>query len=155
MAAKTTRKTAGSKPAARKAAASKAAPARPKVAPKKKEPEDKPAAKPATIVAPLPKAASKARPSSARHVESVSLIDEKKPRQKSVDGEVKKKTAVLPPISRIRASMKEPAAPPTSPPAEAAKVEEEFIRETLRIELGREPTSDEVDEWLREHTEGY
>src|SRR3984893_12391303 len=123
MAAKTTRKTAGSKPAARKAAASKAAPAKPKVAPKKKEPEDKPAAQPATIVAPLPKAASKARPSSAHHVESVSLIDEKKPRQKSVDGEVKKKTAVLPPISRIRASMEKPAAPPKSPPAEAAKVE--------------------------------
>jgi hypothetical protein len=39
--------------------------------------------------------------------------------------------------------------------AEAAKAEEEFIRETLRTELGREPTSDEVDEWLREHTEGY
>jgi translation initiation factor IF-2 len=123
MAAKTTRKTAGSKPAARKTAASKAVPAKPKVAPKKKEPEDKPAIKPAPIAAPLSKAASKARPASGRHVESVSLIDEKKPRQKSVDGEVKKKkTAVLPPISRIRASLEESAAPPLSSP-EAAKVE--------------------------------
>ena len=123
MAAKTTKKTAGSKPAARKPAASKTAPVKPKVAPKKKEPEGKPAAKPATIAEPLPKAASKGRPSAARHVESVSLIDEKKPRQKSVDGEVKKKAAVLPPISRIRASMEEPPPPAKSPPAEAAKME--------------------------------
>jgi hypothetical protein len=39
--------------------------------------------------------------------------------------------------------------------ADVAKAEEEFVRETLRTELGREPTSDEVDEWVREHTEGY
>ena len=38
---------------------------------------------------------------------------------------------------------------------EASKAEEEFVRETLRTELGREPTGEEVDEWLREHTESY
>lgn len=25
----------------------------------------------------------------------------------------------------------------------------------LRDELGREPTEEELDEWLRQHTEGY
>jgi translation initiation factor IF-2 len=123
MATKTTRKTASGKLAARKTAAPKAAPAKPKVAPKKKEPEDKSATKPTTIAAPLPKAAAKAPLASSGRIESVSLIDEKKPKQKSVDGEVKKKTAVLPPISRIRASMEGPTAPPKSPTAEAAKVE--------------------------------
>jgi len=44
-------------------------------------------------------------------VESVSLIDKKHP-EKKADGEVKKKTTVLPPISRIRASLETPAAPP-------------------------------------------
>jgi hypothetical protein len=34
-----------------------------------------------------------------------------------------RRLATLPPISRIRASMEEPAAPPKSPPAEAKKVE--------------------------------
>src|SRR4029077_14562637 len=59
-----------------------------------------------------------------RAVESVSLIDEKKPHKKSDDGEIKKKAAILPPISRIRASLEAPVvtqpkvekpAPPTKP----------------------------------------
>jgi hypothetical protein len=32
---------------------------------------------------------------------------------------------------------------------------EDFVRERLGSELGRPPTQDEVDEWLREHTESY
>jgi translation initiation factor IF-2 len=43
-------------------------------------------------------------------IESVSLIDEKKPRQKREDGAVK--GVVLPPISRIRASLEAPSIPP-------------------------------------------
>ena len=39
--------------------------------------------------------------------------------------------------------------------AEAAEQEEAFIRERLTEELGREPTREELDEWLREHTESY
>lgn len=39
--------------------------------------------------------------------------------------------------------------------SEAAEQEEEFLRERLSQELGREPTRDELDEWLREHTESY
>ena len=47
-----------------------------------------------------------------REVERVSLIDEKKaPKKSEKDGELKKKMAVLPPISRIRASAEAPAAP--------------------------------------------
>jgi len=38
---------------------------------------------------------------------------------------------------------------------QVAREEEEFIKQTLKENLGREPTEDEVSEWLREHTEGY
>jgi hypothetical protein len=38
---------------------------------------------------------------------------------------------------------------------EAARDEREYVRERLRQELGREPTPEEQDEWLRQHTEGY
>ena len=38
---------------------------------------------------------------------------------------------------------------------EAARDESEYVRERLSEELGREPTTEEVDEWLRQHTEGY
>ena len=120
MATKATSKTAAKKPATRKTAVPKPAVAKSKVAPKKKEAEDKPATKPTTGSAPP----SKPSPASRREIESVSLIDEKKPKQKLVDGEVKKKTAVLPPISRIRASMEAAPAPlKESPPAEVPKVE--------------------------------
>jgi hypothetical protein len=37
----------------------------------------------------------------------------------------------------------------------AALEEREFVRNTLSSELGREPTEEEVNEWLREHTESY
>ena len=36
-----------------------------------------------------------------------------------------------------------------------SSVEEAFVRERLSSELGREPTQEEVDDWLREHTESY
>jgi hypothetical protein len=38
---------------------------------------------------------------------------------------------------------------------ETAAREREYLRERLRDELQREPTGEEVDEWLRKHTEGY
>jgi len=120
MATKANSKTAAKKPATRKTAVPKPAAAKTKVAPKKKEAEDKPATKPTTSSAPPPKPL----PASRREIESVSLIDEKKPKQKLADGEVKKKTAVLPPISRIRASMGAAPAPlKEPPPAEVPKVE--------------------------------
>jgi len=39
--------------------------------------------------------------------------------------------------------------------AAIADREHEYLHDRLRAELGREPTEDELDEWLRQHTEGY
>ena len=36
-----------------------------------------------------------------------------------------------------------------------ASDEREFVRETLREELGHDPSEEELNEWLREHTESY
>jgi hypothetical protein len=38
---------------------------------------------------------------------------------------------------------------------DAARQEQDYLRQRLRDELGREPTDEELSEWLREHTEGY
>jgi hypothetical protein len=38
---------------------------------------------------------------------------------------------------------------------DVAQTEHEYLHERLREELGREPTEAELDEWLRQHTEGY
>ena len=38
---------------------------------------------------------------------------------------------------------------------EAGKEEQEYVRKRLSDELGREPSKDEIDEWLRQHTESY
>ena len=38
---------------------------------------------------------------------------------------------------------------------ETARREREYVRERLRRELGREPTEEELSDWLRQHTEGY
>ena len=42
-----------------------------------------------------------------------------------------------------------------TPLEDAARAEREYVRQRLREELQREPTEEEVDEWLRQHTEGY
>ncbi|HEX7294971.1 MAG TPA: hypothetical protein VF251_04405, partial [Pyrinomonadaceae bacterium] len=39
--------------------------------------------------------------------------------------------------------------------ASVASDERDFVRETLAAELGRNPTEEELNEWLREHTESY
>lgn len=38
---------------------------------------------------------------------------------------------------------------------EVAEKEREYLRRRLRDEWQREPTEDQLDEWLREHTEGH
>jgi hypothetical protein len=38
---------------------------------------------------------------------------------------------------------------------DAARGERDYARERLREELGRDPTEEEINEWLREQTEGY
>ena len=107
-------KTAAKKTAARQpVAAHKPAPAKAKVPKKKVEPHPKPAPAPAHPKAPVHRAAEEklqAQPGVVHRpaVESVSLIDKKHPQKKTADG-------VLPPISRIRASLEAPTAPPERP----------------------------------------
>ena len=38
---------------------------------------------------------------------------------------------------------------------DAARKEREYMRERLRSELNRDPTEEELNDWLRRHTEGY
>lgn len=38
---------------------------------------------------------------------------------------------------------------------DVARDEREYVRGRLRAELGRDPSEEEIDEWMREHTEGY
>jgi hypothetical protein len=42
-----------------------------------------------------------------------------------------------------------------TPLEDVARAERDYVRQRLREELQREPTEEEVDQWLREHTEGY
>ncbi len=124
MATKTSSKTATRKPAARGTAAASKPAARAKAKlPKQKIKDDvAPAAKPRTP-SPSKSAPDTARPSS-REAESVSLIDRKRPSKKVEDGDVKPKRTVLPPISRIRASLESPPSPPKpAPPAKTAAPE--------------------------------
>ena len=121
MATKTKAKTAAKKSAAHKPVAThKSAPAKAQVPKKKVEVHPKPAHAPPPAKAPVHRAAEEkphAKPGDAHRppVESVSLIDKKHPQKKTADGEIKKKTTVLPPISRIRASLEAPTAPPKKP----------------------------------------
>jgi translation initiation factor IF-2 len=131
MATKTSSKTASHKPAAH-AAARKTTAHKPAAAAKSKVPKQelKSDAEAASAAA---SAASKSRvispqeseprsaPAPEHEVESVSLIDRKKPHKKTGEGEPKTKRDVLPPISRIRASLGATAAPPKpAVPVEAA-----------------------------------
>jgi translation initiation factor IF-2 len=106
-----------SKPAATPEPVKPKAPAHP--APKPQAPAKsrvEPAAKPAET----PKAAA------PRNMESVSLIDEKKPRPKRPEGDgAVKRAAVLPPISRLRTPgpiLTPPAPPPPAPTPEAPAI---------------------------------
>jgi len=48
-----------------------------------------------------------------------------------------------------------PSVEPQNDLASIASDERDFVRETLRAELGRDPSEEELNEWLREHTESY
>jgi translation initiation factor IF-2 len=139
MATKTSSKTASRKPAPKAFGATRktAAAPKPAAAPKSKVPkkESKSGVPQGSVAA---TAASKSRglpaqesepvsaPALGHEVESVSLIDRKKPRKKTEDGEPKTRRDVLPPISRIRASLEatvapaKPAAPVEATPAAPA-----------------------------------
>ncbi len=129
MATKTSSKTATRKPAA-DTAARKTTAREPVAAPKtkvlKKEAkrdvgrEHPDAAAPAKSRTVSPKTEPQGTSARSHEHESISLIDRKKPRKKAEDSEVKPKRDVLPPISRIRASLETTVAPPkTAAPAEA------------------------------------
>ena len=117
MATKASSKTATRKPAASAAGRKTTAPQKPAhVAPKAKVPKKGPAA-PAEPTAPAKQLKSQPEKSDVSrhatpHPETVSLIDRKRPAKKSQDGEVKTKRTVLPPISRIRASLEATSKPP-------------------------------------------
>ena len=38
---------------------------------------------------------------------------------------------------------------------DVAQFEHDYLHKRLREDLGREPTEEELDDWLRQHTEGY
>ena len=38
---------------------------------------------------------------------------------------------------------------------DVAQTEHAYLHQRLREDLGREPTEAELDDWLRQHTEGY
>src|SRR4051812_44160300 len=155
MATKTTSKTASKTPARKPASATKSAGSKSKAAPRKKEPEPKPAPRtPAPPAAKHPtatKAASAAAPAAPpppkKPVASVSLID-KQPQKKVADGEMKKKTTVLPPISRIRASLETPVVPPKPPalPPEPPKIEPAPTETPAPAEAAEVPAAETEDD---------
>src|SRR6266566_2200253 len=135
MATKTGSKTASRKPAAHAAARKTTAADKPVAAGKSRVPKKEskrdvaPASAHATsagksrVISPK-QSEPRSAPPPGPEVESVSLIDRKKPRKKTEEGEPKTRRAVLPPISRIRASLgaaavpPKPAAPAEAPPAQ-------------------------------------
>ena len=38
---------------------------------------------------------------------------------------------------------------------DVAQTEHDYLHQRLREDLGREPSEEELDDWLRQHTEGY
>jgi translation initiation factor IF-2 len=136
MATKASSKTATRKPPARRTTAALKPAAAAKAKPSKKKIENDVASARAdaratvkTRTAPQQKEEPRAAAPPRHEAESLSLIDRKKPRKKAEDSEVKAKRAVLPPISRIRASLEtppvpqQPVAPPKTAPEEPAPTE--------------------------------
>src|SRR3954452_16314067 len=124
MATKTSSKTATRKAAPSAAGRKTTAPEKPgDVAVKAKVPKKGSAAEPPASATQQ----SKPEPASPPP-ETVSLIDRKRPAKKSQDSEIKTKRTVLPPISRIRASLEATSKPPPAevptpepPPTEPAQ----------------------------------
>jgi translation initiation factor IF-2 len=111
MPTKTTIKKAVRKPTAGKTLKSAASKAKATKSDKVESPEKPARAHAAPAKSPAsPEATAPSMPAPRPVIESVSLIDEKKPRKKREDGAAK--GVVLPPISRIRASLEAPSIPP-------------------------------------------
>src|SRR5438132_4197662 len=135
-------KTAAKKPAGRKPlpAHHKPASTKGKISKEKVKAHAKPAHAhaPAHATAPAHRTQerSHAKPAAVHRpmVESVSLIDKKHPEKKAADGEIKKKTTVLPPISRIRASLEATTAPPPKPKAAEPTAPSESTTDGAKVE---------------------
>ena len=106
-----------SKPPAKVASSAKAAPV--KAAPESKRPTAAPAAKARPSSEPPQKAADAPKPAPKPAMETLSLIDEKKPRAKRAESDGTAKRSVLPPISRIREKTEAPIGPVSPAPAPA------------------------------------
>src|SRR5436190_1916319 len=106
-----------SKPPAKVASSAKAAPV--KAAPESKRPTAAPAAKARPSSEPPQKAADAPKPAPKPAIETLSLIDEKKPRAKRAESDGTAKRSVLPPISRIREKTEAPIGPVSPAPAPA------------------------------------
>src|SRR5438477_4191683 len=123
MPTKTTTKTAARKPATARKPVKAAAPAKTAQEPKRREAKNVKVEAPAKglrSIAPAPESKTRApvespkevdtpKPAAKRTIETVSLIEEKKPRQKRTDGDASTKRSFLPPISRIHATLESPA----------------------------------------------
>src|SRR5450755_2300882 len=92
----------------------------PSKAPHSASPSTAPAHKTRAHSEPPPKAVDTPKPAPKPVMETVSLIEEKKPRQKRAEGDGAIKRPFLPPISRIRATPEHPATavvPPSAAPS--------------------------------------
>src|SRR5881409_1235680 len=137
MATKTSSKTATRRPATPAGARKTTAAPKPAVESKSKVQKKKLAEETASASAaakspttPPQKSEARRTPAPAYEHESVSLIDKKKPRKKPEDGKPKTNRDILPPISRIRASL-DATAPPqrVSAPVEPGPAQSPAIQE--------------------------
>jgi translation initiation factor IF-2 len=151
MPTKTTSKTAARKAATYKPAKSVAArtPAvsKAKSAPKKSEPQEKQARSPAASPGKAErevKAKPSAKPTPAKAVPSVSLIDKAKTHKESKDGHVKTKTTVLPPISKLLPKLESQAPARIEPPATTTKDTETAATASEVAVETRTPAGDEA-----------
>lgn len=77
------------------------------------------------------------------------MLQERRPNSSSMTDQ---ELILIQPLASAGAAEPEDTGAPLD---EAGRAEREYVRGRLRAELRREPTEQEVDEWLREHTEGY
>ena len=159
MPTKTTTKTAARKPATARKPVKAAAPG--KAVPELKHKEAKsikveapakaprpasmaPAPKTRAQAEPPPKGVDTPKPAAKPVMETVSLIDEKKPRVKRTDGDTATKRSFLPPISRIRAKQ-EPSPATVAPPVTPAPAAPSVTESTGALAPGTAPGSTEPE----------
>jgi translation initiation factor IF-2 len=158
MTTKTTTKTAARKPATARKPVKAAAPVKAAHEPKRKEAKSarieapaKPSRTSQTAAATRTRSHGEPATSQAEHapkskpvLETVSLIEEKKPRPKRADGDAATKRSFLPPISRIRATPDPPPAA-VAPPVAPAPAAPSVTQSTEALAPGTTPASTEAE----------